>query len=189
VFAVKPNLRVVTASFDGLERDRDVRSILGAWLVQTRDRVTEAVGDWSARTGDGAPTGGDATDGPRVVTKRAPTPEEWRALRFAWRVCAHVKSNTVIFTGADATLAIGAGQMSRVDAVRTAVMKAGDRIRGSVAASDAFFPFRDGLDAIAAAGATAIVQPGGSVRDAEVIAAADEHDLAMVFTGRRHFRH
>ena len=87
------------------------------------------------------------------------------------------------------TLAVGAGQMSRVDAVKTAVLKAGDRLRGSVAASDAFFPFRDGLDAVAAAGATAVVQPGGSVRDAEVIAAADEHGLAMVFTGRRHFRH
>jgi phosphoribosylaminoimidazolecarboxamide formyltransferase/IMP cyclohydrolase len=87
------------------------------------------------------------------------------------------------------TLAVGAGQMSRVDAVRAAVMKAGDRLAGSVAASDAFFPFRDGLDAVAAAGATAIVQPGGSVRDAEVIAAADEQGLAMVFTGRRHFRH
>jgi phosphoribosylaminoimidazolecarboxamide formyltransferase/IMP cyclohydrolase len=124
-----------------------------------------------------------------VVTKRAPTPEEWTALRFAWRVTAHVKSNTVIFTGPDVTLAVGAGQMSRVDAVRTAVMKGGDRLRGSVAASDAFFPFRDGLDAVAVAGATAVVQPGGSVRDAEVIAAADEHGLAMVFTGRRHFRH
>ena len=100
-----------------------------------------------------------------------------------------MKSNTVIFTGPDVTLAVGAGQMSRVDAVKTAVMKAGDRLRGSVAASDAFFPFRDGLDAVAAAGATAVVQPGGSVRDAEVIAAADEHGLAMVFTGRRHFRH
>jgi phosphoribosylaminoimidazolecarboxamide formyltransferase / IMP cyclohydrolase len=97
----------------------------------------------------------------------------------------------VVFTSADRTLAIGAGQMSRVDAVKVAVMKAGDTgaLRGSVAASDAFFPFRDGLDAVAAAGATAVVQPGGSVRDAEVIAAADEHGLAMVFTGRRHFRH
>ncbi len=95
----------------------------------------------------------------------------------------------MIFTAADVTLAVGAGQMSRVDAVRTAVMKAGDRLRGSVAASDGFFPFRDGLDAIAAAGATAVVQPGGSVRDAEVIAAADEQGVAMVFTGRRHFRH
>ena len=104
-----------------------------------------------------------------------------------------MKSNTVIFTAADRTLAIGAGQMSRVDAVNVARMKAGSLgdagSAGSVAASDAFFPFRDGLDAVAAAGATAVVQPGGSVRDPEVIAAADEHGLAMVFTGRRHFRH
>jgi phosphoribosylaminoimidazolecarboxamide formyltransferase/IMP cyclohydrolase len=101
-----------------------------------------------------------------------------------------VKSNAVIFTAADRTLAVGAGQMSRVDAVKVAVMKAAaDGLKGSVAASDAFFPFRDGLDALAEAGATAVVQPGGSVRDAEVIAAADERGLAMVFTGRRHFRH
>ena len=127
---------------------------------------------------------------PKVVTKRQPTPDEWTALRFAWRVCAHVKSNAVIFTAADRTLAVGAGQMSRVDAVKVAVMKAAaGSLQGSVAASDAFFPFRDGLDALAAAGATAVVQPGGSMRDAEVIAAADEHGLAMVFTGRRHFRH
>ena len=112
-----------------------------------------------------------------------PTAEEWVALRFAWRVCAHVKSNAVIFTGADRTLAVGAGQMSRVDAVKVAVMKAAAALKGSVAASDAFFPFRDGLDALADAGATAVVQPGGSVRDAEVIAAADERGLAMVFTG------
>jgi phosphoribosylaminoimidazolecarboxamide formyltransferase/IMP cyclohydrolase len=130
-----------------------------------------------------------AGDVPKVVTRRSPTPAEWIGLRFAWRVCAHVKSNAVIFTAPDRTLAIGAGQMSRVDAVKVAVMKAAAALKGSVAASDAFFPFRDGLDAIAAAGATAIVQPGGSVRDAEVIAAADEHGLAMVFTGRRHFRH
>jgi phosphoribosylaminoimidazolecarboxamide formyltransferase/IMP cyclohydrolase len=123
------------------------------------------------------------------VTKRQPTPDEWTALRFAWRVCAHVKSNTVIFTGPDVTVAVGAGQMSRVDAVKTAIMKAGDKLRGTVAASDAFFPFRDGLDAIAQAGATAVVHPGGSVRDAEVIAAADEHGMAMVLTGHRHFRH
>jgi phosphoribosylaminoimidazolecarboxamide formyltransferase/IMP cyclohydrolase len=128
-----------------------------------------------------------------VVTKRQPTAEEWTAMRFAWRICAHVKSNTVIFTAADRTLAIGAGQMSRVDSVNVARMKADAHgpgfLRGSVAASDAFIPFRDGLDAIAAAGATAIVQTGGSVKDPEVIAAADEHGLAMVFTGRRHFRH
>jgi phosphoribosylaminoimidazolecarboxamide formyltransferase/IMP cyclohydrolase len=173
----KPNLRVVTADFSEGARGRDVRSILGAWLVQDQDRVVEAATPWPADTV------------PRVVTRRSPTAEEWLALRFAWRVCAHVKSNAVIFTTAGVTVAIGAGQMSRVDAVKTAVMKAGDRLRGTVAASDAFFPFRDGLDAIAAAGATAIVQPGGSVKDADVIAAADEHGLAMVFTGRRHFRH
>ena len=131
----------------------------------------------------------------QVVTKRQPTAEEWQAMRFAWRVMAHVKSNTVIFTDADRTLAIGAGQMSRVDAVKVAVAKARagparpSTLEGTVAASDAFFPFRDGLDAVAAAGATAVVQPGGSVKDAEVIAAADEHGLAMVFTGKRHFRH
>ena len=100
-----------------------------------------------------------------------------------------MKSNSIVFTGRDRTLAVGAGQMSRVDAVKVAVMKSGGALRGSVAASDAFFPFRDGLDAIAEAGATAVVQPGGSVRDAEVITAADEHDIAMVFTGIRHFRH
>ena len=177
ILATKANLRVVTASFDAVADGRDVRSIMGALLVQHRDRVSEAGEHWP---GHGAI---------KVVTRREPTPEEWRALRFAWRVCAHVKSNSVIFTRPDVTVAVGAGQMSRVDAVRTAIMKAGERLRGSAAASDAFFPFRDGLDAVAAAGATAIVQPGGSVRDAEVIAAADEHGMAMVFTGRRHFRH
>jgi phosphoribosylaminoimidazolecarboxamide formyltransferase/IMP cyclohydrolase len=177
LLAAKPNLRVVTAAFDELDQARDVRSILGAWLVQARDRVVEAGERWPGH------------ERAKVVTKRAPTDAEWQALRFAWRVAAHVKSNTVIFTGPDVTLAVGAGQMSRVDAVNTAVLKSGGRLKGSVAASDAYFPFRDGLDAIAAAGATAVVQPGGSVRDAEVIAAADEHGLAMVFTGRRHFRH
>ena len=129
----------------------------------------------------------------RVVTKRAPTADEWEALRFAWRVCAHVKSNTVIFARAGRAVAVGAGQMSRVDAVNVATMKAAAQasadLRGTVAASDAFFPFRDGLDAIAQAGATAIAQPGGSTRAADVIAAADEQNLAMVLTGRRHFRH
>jgi phosphoribosylaminoimidazolecarboxamide formyltransferase/IMP cyclohydrolase len=175
--ATKSNLRVVTMSMTAGEGDVDARTILGAWLVQARDRVSEAASRWPG------------SEGPRVVTRREPTPDEWTALRFAWRVTAHVKSNAVVFTARDVTLAIGAGQMSRVDAVRTAVLKSADRLRGSVAASDAFLPFRDGLDAIAAAGATALVQPGGSVRDAEVIAAADEHGLAMVFTGRRHFRH
>ncbi len=192
VLAKKANMRVVVADFsrfnEGGSSPFDVssielRSILGAMLVQQRDRVAEAKSPWVA---------GSLTEGLRVVTKRQPTAEEWEALRFAWRVGAHVKSNTVIFTDAKRTLAIGAGQMSRVDAVNVAVMKAksADRsLKGSAVASDAFFPFRDGLDAVAAAGATAVVQPGGSVRDAEVIAAADEHGIAMVFTGRRHFRH
>ena len=186
ILARKTNMRVVVADLDpsrfyGL----DVRSVLGALLVQVPDRVAEARQPWG---------GGSGSSDLKVVTKRSPTAEEWEALRFAWRICAHVKSNTVIFTDASRTLAIGAGQMSRVDAVNVAIMKAastpGTRpLDRSVAASDAFFPFRDGLDAVAAAGASAIVQPGGSVRDAEVIAAADGHGLAMVFTGRRHFRH
>jgi phosphoribosylaminoimidazolecarboxamide formyltransferase/IMP cyclohydrolase len=183
VLARKANMRIVVASPGDLaDGGLELRSVLGAVLVQARDVVTEARDDWAS---------GSAGD-LKVPTKRSPTKDEWRALRFAWRVCAHVKSNTVIFTGPDRTLAIGAGQMSRVDAVKVAVMKASAAnvsLGGSVAASDAFFPFRDGLDALAAAGATAVVQPGGSVRDAEVIAAADEHGLAMVFTGRRHFRH
>ena len=126
------------------------------------------------------------------MTRRQPTPQEWQALRFAWRICAHVKSNTVIFTTHDRTLAIGAGQMSRVDSARIARSKAESAklaIAGSVAASDAFFPFRDGLDVVIDAGAAAVIQPGGSMRDDEVIAAADERGIAMVFTGVRHFRH
>ena len=179
ILAAKKNMRVVVADFAKLEAagSLDMRSILGAVLVQARDRVIEAREPW--------PGPASLT----VATLREPTLEEWQALRFAWRVSAHVKSNTVIFTSADRTLAIGAGQMSRVDAVKVARMKATGPLTGSVAASDAFFPFRDGLDAVAESGATAVVQPGGSVRDAEVIAAADEHGLAMVFTGVRHFRH
>jgi phosphoribosylaminoimidazolecarboxamide formyltransferase/IMP cyclohydrolase len=187
ILGTKVNLRVVVPavgetqgageSVEGLE----LRSIVGGVLVQVRDLVREGHAGWP----------GEADL--RVVTQRQPTQDEWQALRFAWRVCAHVKSNTVMFASADRTLAIGAGQMSRVDAVQVARMKAeslgSGGLTGSVAASDAFFPFRDGLDGVAAAGATAVVQPGGSVRDAEVIEAADAHSLAMVFTGRRHFRH
>jgi phosphoribosylaminoimidazolecarboxamide formyltransferase/IMP cyclohydrolase len=185
VLAKKTNMRVVVADLEAASRRAvELRSVVGAVLVQVRDVVGEARRPWTEPEEEGL----------KVVTKRQPTAEEWTALRFAWRVCAHVKSNSVIFTGPDRTLAVGAGQMSRVDAVKVAVLKAGasgvaDLLKGSVAASDAFFPFRDGLDAVAAAGATAVVQPGGSMRDAEVIAAADEHGLAMVFTGRRHFRH
>jgi phosphoribosylaminoimidazolecarboxamide formyltransferase / IMP cyclohydrolase len=185
VLAKKKNMRVVVANFDALKGGGlEMRSILGAMLVQDRDFVPEAHSAWAVN--------GVAAEGLQVVTKRQPTEKELMALRFAWRVCAHVKSNTVIFTDAEQTLAIGAGQMSRVDAVKVALMKAQHaerQLAGSVAASDAYFPFRDGLDQVAAAGATAVVQPGGSVRDPEVIAAADEHNLAMVFTGRRHFRH
>jgi phosphoribosylaminoimidazolecarboxamide formyltransferase/IMP cyclohydrolase len=128
----------------------------------------------------------------KVVTKRAPSPGEWDDLRFAWAGVFGVKSNAIILVKDGATLGIGAGQMSRVDSSRIAVRKAreaGLDLDGSTLASDAFFPFRDGVDAAADAGATAIVQPGGSVRDEEVIAAADEHRIAMVFTGRRLFRH
>ncbi len=187
ILQTKANMRVVTSDFAALAgipaHARELRSILGALVLQRRDEVVEARAEWPSET-------------LKVVTKRKPTPEEWQALRFAWRVMAHVKSNTVIFTDRHQTRAIGAGQMSRVDAVKVATMKAAGwngsvtrPLAATVAASDAFFPFRDGLDAVAAAGATAVVQPGGSVRDAEVIAAADEHGLAMVFTGRRHFRH
>jgi phosphoribosylaminoimidazolecarboxamide formyltransferase/IMP cyclohydrolase len=194
ILASKRNMRVVVADLAGLARSggaaRDLRSIFCGMLVQQRDHVRELSVRWPPPPASGV----------RVVTARQPTDPEWMALAFAWRIAAHIKSNAVIFTDAEKTLAIGAGQVSRVDAVQVAVMKAGMRtggagasagrpLAGSVAASDAFFPFRDGLDAVAAAGATAVIQPGGSVRDQEVIAAADEHGLAMVFTGMRHFRH
>ena len=181
ILATKSNLRVLVADLTRFREQPSLefRSVLGAQLVQVRDRVTEGAVSWP-------------TADLRVVTARQPDAEQWRALRFAWRVCAHVNSNTVIFTDADRTLAVGAGQMSRVDAVNVARLKAEAAkiaLAGSVAASDAFFPFRDGLDSVVDAGATAVVQPGGSVRDAEVIAAANERGIAMVFTGRRHFRH
>ena len=124
-----------------------------------------------------------------VATKRMPTDEEYEALAFAWKVCKHVKSNAIIFATGDRTLGIGAGQMSRLDSVRIAVMKAQSSLKGSVLASDAFFPFRDGLDEAAKAGITAVIQPGGSLKDEEVIKSANEHGLAMVMTGMRHFRH
>jgi phosphoribosylaminoimidazolecarboxamide formyltransferase/IMP cyclohydrolase len=201
ILASKKNMRVVLADIRRLLAEFsgrfDLRSILDGVLIQQRDRVEEASAAWPPTAPSGEAESGHAPTF-RVVTRREPTPGEWQGLRFAWRVCAHVKSNAVIFTTEDRTLAVGAGQMSRVDAVKLAVMKAAERggaaaagnpLRGSVAASDAFFPFRDGLDAVAQAGATAVIQPGGSVRDGEVIAAADEQGLAMVFAGRRHFRH
>ena len=129
--------------------------------------------------------------GPEAKTR----PEEWDALQFAWTVAKHVKSNAIVYARADHTVGIGAGQMSRVDSARIGTLKAQEAwktprpLEGAAMASDAFFPFRDGIDVAAGAGVRAVVQPGGSVRDDEVIAAADEHGLAMVFTGRRHFRH
>ena len=153
---------------------RDARSVVGGVLVQDRDR---------ALLGE---------DGGSVVTQRQPTEAERKALMFGWRVVKHIKSNAIVFTGEDRTLGVGAGQMSRVDSARIAVWKARDAglsLTGSVVASDAFFPFPDGLIAAAEAGATAAIQPGGSVRDKEVIAAADERGMAMIFTGVRHFRH
>jgi phosphoribosylaminoimidazolecarboxamide formyltransferase/IMP cyclohydrolase len=128
----------------------------------------------------------------KVVTRNAPGEAQWADLLFAWCVAKYVKSNAIVFCRDGATLGVGAGQMSRIDSVRIAAMKAkaaGLSLTDSVVASDAFFPFRDGLDALAEAGAAAVIQPGGSVRDAEVIAAADERGIAMVFTGVRHFRH
>jgi phosphoribosylaminoimidazolecarboxamide formyltransferase/IMP cyclohydrolase len=128
----------------------------------------------------------------KIVTKRQPTEAELNAMLFGWRVVKHVKSNAIVYAGADRTLGVGAGQMSRVDASRIAVWKAGEAklsLTGSVVCSDAFFPFADGLIAAGEAGAKAAVQPGGSMRDAEVIAAADERGMAMAFTGARHFRH
>jgi phosphoribosylaminoimidazolecarboxamide formyltransferase/IMP cyclohydrolase len=172
ILAGKPNLRVMEARgsgevFDGFH----YRKVTGGLLVQDWDRA----GTDMARA--------------RVVTRRAPTPEEIRGLDFAWRVAKHVASNAIVLARPDRTVGIGAGQMSRVDSVRLAVMKAQQPIPGAVLASDAFFPFRDGLDEAARAGVTAVAQPGGSLKDDEVIAAADEHRLAMVFTGVRHFRH
>src|SRR5204863_5310917 len=157
ILAGKPNMRVVTANFDRLKSAGiEVRTILGAALVQERDFAVEARQTWT----------GAVPGGLRVVTKRQPSAGEWEALRFAWRICAHVKSNAVIFTDATRTLAIGAGQMSRVDAVNVALLKARSRgepaLKRSVATSDAFFPLRGGLDAVAGAGATAVLHPGGS---------------------------
>ncbi|CAN5761551.1 bifunctional phosphoribosylaminoimidazolecarboxamide formyltransferase/IMP cyclohydrolase [soil metagenome] len=177
LFQKKKNLRLIRslpAGTAGAESEQDLRSVRGGVLVQDKD-VGPVV---------------DLTT--KVVTKRKPTDEELAAMIFGWRVVKHVKSNAIVYAARDRTLGIGAGQMSRVDASRIAVWKgaeAGLSLRGSAVASDAFFPFADGLLAAAAAGATAAIQPGGSVRDAEVIAAADERDMAMIFTGVRHFRH
>ncbi len=168
-FAAKKNLRLVEVHS---APDRPViKHVSGGLLLQDADtgRLTEGELD--------------------VVTWRPPTPEELRGLLFAWRVCKHVKSNAIVYAREGQTVGIGAGQMSRVDAARIGAQKAVLPLKGTVAASDAFFPFPDGLEAVAAAGATAVIQPGGSVKDQDVIAAADGLGMAMVFTGIRHFRH
>ena len=175
LLARKKNLRLMVAK-EGIGADalQEIRSVVGGVLVQDRDRTLGNVREF------------------KVVTKREPTPEEWAAMMFGWKVGKHVKSNSIVYCRDEQTLGVGAGQMARVDSSRIAVWKAGEAglaLRGSVVASEALFPFADGLIAAAAAGATAAIQPGGSVRDAEVIAAADERGLAMVFTGSRHFKH
>jgi phosphoribosylaminoimidazolecarboxamide formyltransferase / IMP cyclohydrolase len=166
----KKNLRIIEAGPPSWPR-HDIRSIDGGLLVQTVDHVTVARDEW------------------RVVTDRAPTEAEWADLEFAWRVAARVSSNTIVVAKDGQAVGIGAGQQNRRDAGRIAAEKAAGRGVGGACASDAFFPFRDGLDAAAEAGCTAVVQPGGSVRDDEVIAAANEAGMAMVFTGERHFKH
>jgi len=168
VLAKKKNLRVIAAPAPS--SSVEYRSAAGGLLAQGVDRVR-------------------GRDGWKVVTERQPSAEEMNGLEFAWIVCANVKSNAIVLTGEWQSIGIGAGQMSRVDAAKVAIMKATAPTAGTFAASDAFFPFRDGLDVLADAGVRAVIQPGGSVRDAEVIAAANERGLAMVVTGERHFRH
>jgi phosphoribosylaminoimidazolecarboxamide formyltransferase/IMP cyclohydrolase len=168
----KTNLRLLRADAAAVTLTGvDFKRVSGGLLAQTWDLSTTS------------PSAG------RVVTKRAPLPEEMQDLDFAWRVAKHVRSNAIVYVSGRRTLGIGAGQMSRVDSARIGAQKSHFPLKGSVLASDAFFPFRDGIDAAAEAGVAAVVQPGGSIRDAEVIAAADEHGIAMVFTGERHFRH
>jgi len=175
IFGKKKNLRLlISRSGFGPETLQEIRTVPGGFLAQDRDQKRVNPKSYT------------------VPTKREPTEEEWRSLLFGWRVVRHVKSNAIVYAGAEKTLGVGAGQMSRVDSSRIAVWKAGEAglsLDGSIVASDAFFPFADGLIAAAESGACAAIQPGGSVRDTEVIAAADERDMAMVFTGARHFRH
>ncbi|MCA1778551.1 MAG: bifunctional phosphoribosylaminoimidazolecarboxamide formyltransferase/IMP cyclohydrolase, partial [Xanthomonadaceae bacterium] len=173
VLAARKNLRLMVPS-PAIAADFDVRRISGGWLVQQSDR----------------PLAGRA--GFEVVTERAPTETEWRDLEFAWAVVAMVRSNAIVLVRDEATVGVGAGQMSRVDSARIAALKASDQgldLNGAAMASDAFFPFADGLEAAAGAGVGAVIQPGGSKRDDEVIAAANRLGIAMVMTGRRHFRH
>jgi phosphoribosylaminoimidazolecarboxamide formyltransferase/IMP cyclohydrolase len=177
ILSRKKNLRLMIAQETpgaGADSLLDIRSVIGGLLVQDRDTCLGRPADF------------------KVVTRRQPDAGEWAAMLFGWRVCKHVKSNAIVYCRGERTLGIGAGQMARVDSSRIAIWKAGEAgldLRGSVVVSEALFPFADGLIAAADAGATSAIQPGGSVRDAEVIAAADERGMAMVFTGIRHFKH
>jgi phosphoribosylaminoimidazolecarboxamide formyltransferase/IMP cyclohydrolase len=166
----KKNMRVITANAPG-EWLFDLKPVDGGFIIQQPDAVAIDRAKW------------------RIVSKNEPTAGQWDDLVFAWQVCAAVSSNAIVYAKDRQAVGIGAGQQNRVDSARIAADRAAGRAAGGVCASDAFFPFRDGLDTAAAAGVTAVVQPGGSVRDAEVIAAANEHGIAMVFTGERHFRH
>jgi phosphoribosylaminoimidazolecarboxamide formyltransferase / IMP cyclohydrolase len=170
LLSAKKNLRVLRADGRIEPEETDIRRISGGLLVQSPDPA-------------------DAAMDARVVTDAQPTRDQWRDLRFAWVVAKHVKSNAIVLARDGVAVGVGAGQMSRVESTELAARRAGERARGTVCASDAFFPFRDGLDAAVAAGAVAVIQPGGSVRDEEVISAANEHGIPMVLTGRRHFRH
>ena len=170
VLLAKKNLRVISASAPSA-RKLDIRSIDGGFLVQNADTVNFDRSSW------------------KVVTETQPTAQQWADLSFAWQVCSIVSSNAIVFAKDQQAFGIGAGQQNRLDSARIAAERSADRAIGGVCASDAFFPFRDGLDATAAAGIKAVIQPGGSVRDEEVIAAANEHGIAMVFTSERHFKH
>lgn len=178
------------AALEILHTKKNLRLLATGWWLgpDHRELVWKRVGGGLVVQDRDATGPGEARGG-KVVTKRAPTEAEWTALDFGWRVCKHVKSNAIVLAGESETFGVGAGQMSRVESVRIACSKAGDKTKGAVLASDAFFPFPDGVELALAAGVTAIVQPGGSVKDADVIAAVDRAGAAMVFTGARHFRH
>jgi phosphoribosylaminoimidazolecarboxamide formyltransferase/IMP cyclohydrolase len=174
ILSQKANIRVLQAVLQTGGNEQDYKRIGGGMLVQTPDNLNVTAAQL------------------RVVTKKQPTPQQISDLLFAWRVAKFVKSNAIVFADHGQTLGVGAGQMSRVDSARIASIKAqnaGLSLQGSVVASDAFFPFRDGVDVVAKAGAVSVIQPGGSMRDEEVISAAEELGISMVFTGVRHFRH
>ena len=168
----KANVRLLaTGPFAPPAEWTEYRRIAGGMLVQTADSLPDPEAEW------------------KVVTKAQPTPEQLADLKFGWAVVRHVKSNAIVLVKELMVVGVGAGQMSRVDSVEIAIKKAGERSRGAVLASDAFFPFADSIHTAAAAGVTAVIQPGGSRRDDEVIAACNQHGIAMIFTGHRHFRH